>query len=200
MTILVHFTNCPSTSEKLPLVPWSTPTSYFSESVKNDHISDGVLEFILGKLGKQLFLLLEQHRLVPSCFAIFDLEPLTLSLDFVLMYEIFKSVSFCLDRLCRLVILYLDQHAHTLHHLESLLTIYLDRLDILKEDLFEHEHVVVNLTPAGMRHHLLHLYMNPEIKELAINNYNSYRDVAVLSAGGTTFGTSFELDGSLLWS
>ncbi|GJU66264.1 hypothetical protein Tco_1252523 [Tanacetum coccineum] len=34
MTILVHFTNCPSTSEKLPLVPWPTPTSYSSDSVK----------------------------------------------------------------------------------------------------------------------------------------------------------------------
>ncbi|GJW99578.1 retrovirus-related pol polyprotein from transposon TNT 1-94 [Tanacetum coccineum] len=110
----------------------------------------------------------EQEKLVPSCFAIFDLEPLTLSLDFVLMYEIFKSLSFRLDRLCRLAILCLDQHAHTLHHLESLLTISLDRLDILKEDLFEHEHVVVNPTPAGMRHHHLHLYMNPEIKQLAI--------------------------------
>ncbi|GJY01472.1 hypothetical protein Tco_0359624 [Tanacetum coccineum] len=32
-------------------------------------------------------------------------------------------------------ILCLDQHAHTLHHLESLLTISLDTLDILKEDL-----------------------------------------------------------------
>ncbi|GJW48819.1 hypothetical protein Tco_0080465 [Tanacetum coccineum] len=32
-------------------------------------------------------------------------------------------------------ILYLDQHAHTLHHLKNLLTISLDRLDIMKEDL-----------------------------------------------------------------
>ncbi|GJY65463.1 hypothetical protein Tco_0467701 [Tanacetum coccineum] len=45
-----------------------------------------------------------------------------------------------LDRLCRLAILCLNQHAHTLHHLESLLTISidnhcLDNLDILKEDL-----------------------------------------------------------------
>nr|GEV30891.1 retrotransposon protein, putative, unclassified [Tanacetum cinerariifolium] len=40
-----------------------------------------------------------------------------------------------LDHLCHLAILCLDQHAHTLHHLESLLTISLDRLDILKEDL-----------------------------------------------------------------
>ncbi|GKE01649.1 hypothetical protein Tco_1389632, partial [Tanacetum coccineum] len=111
--------------------------------------------------------------LVPSCFAIFDLEPLTLSLDFVLMYEIFKSLSFRLDRLCHLAILCLDQHAHTLHHLESLLTISLDRLDIFEgrsciSEFFEHEHVVVNPTPAGMRHHHLHLYMNPEIKQLAI--------------------------------
>ncbi|GKE31168.1 hypothetical protein Tco_1450490 [Tanacetum coccineum] len=74
-------------------------------------------------------------RLVPSCFAIFDLEPLSLSFDFVFTSEIFKSLSFSLAHLCRLVILYLDQHAHTLHHLESLLIISLDRLDILKEDL-----------------------------------------------------------------
>ncbi|GJT94088.1 hypothetical protein Tco_1082933 [Tanacetum coccineum] len=46
--------------------------------------------------------------------------------------EIFKSLSFCLDRLCHLAILCLDQHAHTLHHLESLLTISLDRLDIFE--------------------------------------------------------------------
>ncbi|GKF22503.1 hypothetical protein Tco_0074825, partial [Tanacetum coccineum] len=73
--------------------------------------------------------------LVPSCFVIFDLEPLSLSFDFVFCSKIFKSISFCLDRLCHLAILYLDQHAHTLHHLESFLTISLDRLDILKEDL-----------------------------------------------------------------
>ncbi|GJU52350.1 ribonuclease H-like domain-containing protein [Tanacetum coccineum] len=46
------------------------------------------------------------QRLVPSCFVIFDLEPLSLSLDF-----------------------------------------------------FEHEHVVMNPTSAGMRHHHLHLYI-----------------------------------------
>ncbi|GKB59459.1 retrovirus-related pol polyprotein from transposon TNT 1-94 [Tanacetum coccineum] len=73
--------------------------------------------------------------LVPLCFAIFDLEPLSLSFDFVFTSEIFKYLSFSLERLCRLAILCLDQHAHTLHHLESLLTISLDRLDILKEDL-----------------------------------------------------------------
>ncbi|GKD62186.1 hypothetical protein Tco_1299695, partial [Tanacetum coccineum] len=73
--------------------------------------------------------------LVPSCFVIFDLEPLSLSFDFVFMSEIFKSLSFHLDRLCHLAILCLDQHAHTLHHLESLLTISLDGHDILKEDL-----------------------------------------------------------------
>ncbi|GKE06395.1 hypothetical protein Tco_1398413, partial [Tanacetum coccineum] len=73
--------------------------------------------------------------LVPSCCVIFDLEPLSLSFDFVFTSEIFKSLSFSLDRLCHLAILCLDQHAHNLHHLESLLTISLDRLDILKEDL-----------------------------------------------------------------
>ncbi|GKD50969.1 hypothetical protein Tco_1279945 [Tanacetum coccineum] len=70
--------------------------------------------------------------LVPSCFVIFDLEPLSLSFDFVFMSEIFKSLSFRLDHLCHLAILCLDQHAHTLHHLESLLTISLDRLDIFE--------------------------------------------------------------------
>ncbi|GJY23586.1 hypothetical protein Tco_0397244 [Tanacetum coccineum] len=70
--------------------------------------------------------------LVPSCFVIYDLELLSLSFDFVFSSEIFKSLSFRLDRLCRLAILCLDQHAHTLHHLESLLTISLDRLDIFE--------------------------------------------------------------------
>ncbi|GKA06210.1 hypothetical protein Tco_0685434 [Tanacetum coccineum] len=60
------------------------------------------------------------------------LTPLSLSFDFVFLSEIFKSLSFCLDRLCHLAILCLDQHAHTLHHLESLLTISLDRLDIFE--------------------------------------------------------------------
>ncbi|GKE87057.1 hypothetical protein Tco_1564532, partial [Tanacetum coccineum] len=78
--------------------------------------------------------------LVPSCFMIFDLQPLSLSFDFVFASEIFKSLSFRLDRLCHLAILCLDQHAHSLHHLESLLTISLDNLcldnlDIFKEDL-----------------------------------------------------------------
>ncbi|GJS28699.1 hypothetical protein Tco_0489319 [Tanacetum coccineum] len=76
-----------------------------------------------------------RRKLVPSCYVIFDLEPLSLSFDFVFMSEIFKSLSFSLDRLCRLAILCLEQHAHTLHHLESLIIIFLDRLDILKEDL-----------------------------------------------------------------
>ncbi|GJS47520.1 hypothetical protein Tco_0597641 [Tanacetum coccineum] len=53
-----------------------------------------------------------------------------------------RSLNLFLVCLCRR----LNQHAHTLHHLESLLTISLDRLDILKEDLFEHEHVVINPT------------------------------------------------------
>ncbi|GJS48936.1 hypothetical protein Tco_0599057 [Tanacetum coccineum] len=74
----------------------------------------------------------DERRLVPSCFVIFDLEPLSLSFDFVFMSEIFKSLSFCLDRLCCFAILCLDQHAHSMHHLESLLTISLDRLDIFE--------------------------------------------------------------------
>ncbi|GJY71281.1 hypothetical protein Tco_0474984 [Tanacetum coccineum] len=86
-------------------------------------------EVIYGEFGRPFC------WLVPSRYVIFDLEPLSLSFDFVFMSEIFKSLSFSLDCLCRLAILCLDQHAHTLHHLESLLIISLDRLDILKEDL-----------------------------------------------------------------
>ncbi|GKF67407.1 hypothetical protein Tco_0197086, partial [Tanacetum coccineum] len=73
----------------------------------------------------------------PSCFVIFDLVPLSLSLsfDFNFTSEIFKSFSFSLDRVFHLAILCHDQHAHTLHLLESSLIIFLDRLDILKEDL-----------------------------------------------------------------
>ncbi|GJU53418.1 hypothetical protein Tco_1227132 [Tanacetum coccineum] len=70
-------------------------------------------------------------KLVPSCCVIFDLEPLSLSFDFVFTSEIFKSLSFCLNHLFRLAILCLDQHAHTLHHLETLLIISFDRLDIV---------------------------------------------------------------------
>nr|GEY33406.1 actin-depolymerizing factor 7 [Tanacetum cinerariifolium] len=57
------------------------------------------------------------------------------SFDFVFSSKIFKSLSFCLDRLFHLAILCLDHHDHTLHHLERILTISLDKLDISKEDL-----------------------------------------------------------------
>ncbi|GJX07445.1 hypothetical protein Tco_0195377, partial [Tanacetum coccineum] len=83
----------------------------------------------------------DEKRLVPSCCVIFELEPLSLSVDFVFSSEIFKS--FLLEIfviVCHLAILYVDRHAHTMHHLESLLTISLDtlcldNLDIFKEDL-----------------------------------------------------------------
>ncbi|GJT75496.1 hypothetical protein Tco_1042221 [Tanacetum coccineum] len=86
-------------------------------------------------------------RLVPSCFVIFDLEPLSLSLDFVFCSKVFKPLSFRLDRLCHLAILCLDQHAHTLYYLERLLTISLDRLNIFEgrsciSEFFEHDPLV----------------------------------------------------------
>ncbi|GJS77685.1 hypothetical protein Tco_0727566, partial [Tanacetum coccineum] len=76
--------------------------------------------------------------LVPSCCVIFDLEPFLFDFDF--NSEIFKSFPCLSCCLCHLVILCLDQHAHTMHHLESLLTISLDNLcldnlDFVKEDL-----------------------------------------------------------------
>ncbi|GJR82081.1 hypothetical protein Tco_0152866 [Tanacetum coccineum] len=114
-------------------------------------------------------------RLVPSCFVIYDLELLSLSFDFVFSSEIFKSLSFHLDRLCRLAILCLDQHAHTLHHLESLLTISLDRLDIFEGRSCISEFVrnmsmwllnpTSNWNKASPSSSLL---LNPEIKQLSI--------------------------------
>ncbi|GJW19669.1 hypothetical protein Tco_0027105 [Tanacetum coccineum] len=128
-------------------------------------------------------------RLVPSCFVIFDLDPLSLSFNFVFMSEIFKSFSFSLDRLCHLAILCHDQHAHTLHLLEISLIIFLDRLDILKEDLFEHKHVVMKPISTGMRHLHLHLYMNPEIKQLAIKRVDEYGFVIRPDLVRLTFGS-----------
>ncbi|GJX00290.1 hypothetical protein Tco_0184203 [Tanacetum coccineum] len=98
--------------------------------------------------------LCQRCRLVPSCIAIFDLEPLSSSFDFVFLSKIFKSLSFRLDRLCHLAILCLDQHALTLHHLEGLLTISLDRLDIFEGrscilEFFEHEHVIQRISLIG---------------------------------------------------
>ncbi|GJV69177.1 reverse transcriptase domain-containing protein, partial [Tanacetum coccineum] len=126
-------------------------------------------------------------RLVPSCFVIFDLEPLSLSFDFVFSSEIFKSLSIRLDRLCHLAILYLDQHAHTLHHLESLLTISLDILDIFEGRSCISE--FVRKTLSGRRHHHLHLYMYPEIKQLAIKHVDEYGFVIRPDLVGLTSGS-----------
>ncbi|GJW24495.1 hypothetical protein Tco_0038306 [Tanacetum coccineum] len=76
---------------------------------------------------------LRGRLLVPSCCVIFDLEPFLFDFDF--NSEIIKSFPCLSCCLCHLAILCLYQHAHTMHYLESLLTISLDRLDILKEDL-----------------------------------------------------------------
>ncbi|GJU88221.1 hypothetical protein Tco_1300644 [Tanacetum coccineum] len=84
----------------------------------------------------KLFKSTNQERLVPSCFVISDLEPFLFDFDF--NFEIFKSFPCLSCCLCHLASLYLDQHAHTLHHLESLIIIdnlCLDNLDIFKEDL-----------------------------------------------------------------
>nr|GEU49357.1 hypothetical protein [Tanacetum cinerariifolium] len=63
----------------------------------------------------------------------------TLIREFIEIDVIVKLLSLSLstfhDRLCHLAILCLDHHAHTLHHLENFLTISLERIDILKEDL-----------------------------------------------------------------
>ncbi|GKE88034.1 hypothetical protein Tco_1565509 [Tanacetum coccineum] len=110
-------------------------------------------------------------RLVPSCHVIFDLEPLSLSFNFVFTSENFKSLSFSLDRLCHLAILCLDQHAHTLHLHESSLIISPKALILRRDRLisesaeFEHEHVVMNPTSAGMRLHHRRLYLHLNVSD-----------------------------------
>nr|GEV07074.1 hypothetical protein [Tanacetum cinerariifolium] len=112
---------------------------WFNNRSKNEDDIKGILDYLKPRSYDRFIDLddkaYNKRRLVPSCFTIFDLEPLSLSFDFVISSEILKSLSFNLDRLYHLVILCLDHHAHTLHHLESLLTVSLDRLDILKEYL-----------------------------------------------------------------
>ncbi|GJX62068.1 hypothetical protein Tco_0294968 [Tanacetum coccineum] len=99
------------------------------------------------------------RKLVPSCYVIFDLSPLSLSFDFVFDSKIFKSFPSLSLSFCHLVILCLDRHAHTLYHLESLLTISLnnlclDNLDIFKKDL-EYQSLRNEFNSAGMelQHH-----------------------------------------------
>ncbi|GJZ47887.1 hypothetical protein Tco_0601719 [Tanacetum coccineum] len=90
------------------------------------------------------------NLLVPSCFMIYDLELLSLSFNFVFSPRIIKSFILRLDLLCHLEILCLDQYAHTLHHLESLLTNPYKKKELIsiKEDLVisGHEHVEMNPT------------------------------------------------------
>ncbi|GKB25332.1 hypothetical protein Tco_0864733, partial [Tanacetum coccineum] len=73
--------------------------------------------------------------LVPSCCVIFDLEPLSLSFDFIFKSEIFKP--FSLRSLPSYDLVSWYQHAY---HLESLIAISLENLclDIFKED-FEYQ-------------------------------------------------------------
>ncbi|GKA64260.1 hypothetical protein Tco_0763866, partial [Tanacetum coccineum] len=54
----------------------------------------------------------------------------------------------------------------------------------LSFNFFEHEHVVMNPTLAGMRHLHLHLYMNPEIKQLAIKRVDEYGFIQRISLTG----------------
>ncbi|GJU52856.1 hypothetical protein Tco_1226570 [Tanacetum coccineum] len=120
--------------EKSPEQRYFSKRSKMSHtSVKNDNSKESFNKHTMSEPNNHFTSYYdEQEKSVPSCFVIYDLELLSLSFNFVFASEIFKSLSFCLDRLCHLAILCLDQHAHTLHHLESLLTISLDRLDIFE--------------------------------------------------------------------
>ncbi|GJS78663.1 hypothetical protein Tco_0728544 [Tanacetum coccineum] len=124
----VEQTYPPTTAEeKLARKNELKPRGTLLMALPNEH----QLKFNTYKCAKTMMEAIEK-RLVPSCFVIYDLDLLSLSFDFVFSSEIFKSLSFRLDRLCRLAIMCLDQYAHTLRHLENLLTISLDRLDIFE--------------------------------------------------------------------
>ncbi|GJW84038.1 hypothetical protein Tco_0157183 [Tanacetum coccineum] len=88
------------------------------------HLADGKLSMFTAMSAG---VLASHLRLVPSCFVIFDLEPLSLSLDF-----------------------------------------------------FEHEHVVMNPTSAGMRHHHLHLYVDSKnlLDGVLLKAYGLFTDVS----------------------
>ncbi|GKD86474.1 hypothetical protein Tco_1357628 [Tanacetum coccineum] len=109
----------------------------------DDHIPDDQDEV---SSSKRFLPEMSKDSLVPSCFVIYDLELFSLSFDFVFSSEIFKSLSIRLDRLFHLTILCLIQYAHTLYHLESLLTISLDRLDIFEGGSYISEFVRKSLS------------------------------------------------------
>nr|GEU97405.1 hypothetical protein [Tanacetum cinerariifolium] len=93
---------------------WLITTQYFKA---NNLSRNEFIVTLLHKINEISFLLLSScglglclHcRLVPSCYVIFDLEPLSLSFDFVYTSEIFKSFSlnvlivFAILRSCVLV-------------------------------------------------------------------------------------------------
>ncbi|GKA80475.1 hypothetical protein Tco_0787167 [Tanacetum coccineum] len=136
---------------------------------------------------------LDRNMLVPSCFVIFDLEPLSLSFDFVFMSEIFKSLSFSLDRLCHLAIFCLDNHAHTLHHLETLLTISLDRFDILKEDLV-YQSLRKCVSSILVRQYSLITHSSPIIPRTAILTMECPWDRSHRSGSRSRFNTAYLRD------
>ncbi|GKC60721.1 hypothetical protein Tco_1088319, partial [Tanacetum coccineum] len=75
--------------------------------------------------------------LAPSCCVIFDLEGLW-SFEFVLSSKIFKSYPcLTLSSLPSYDLVSCCQHAHTLHHVEILLSISLDNLCIDNLDIFK---------------------------------------------------------------
>ncbi|GJU05681.1 hypothetical protein Tco_1122111 [Tanacetum coccineum] len=96
-----------------------------------DQWDDSSVAVVAAFDGVQGTSVLVGNSLVPSCYAIFDLEPLSLYFDFIFTSEISKSLSISLDHLCHLAILCLDQHAHTLHHLENTQQDLCNRLDWL---------------------------------------------------------------------
>ncbi|GKE32565.1 hypothetical protein Tco_1451887 [Tanacetum coccineum] len=129
LALMPIVTRIKTTFEELGKIKPHDKSSFSSKRKKRE---SGEWMDYLG-LGRYLYC-----RLVPSCHVIFDLEPLSLSFDLVFSFEIFKSFSLRSLPSCNLVSWY--RHAHTMHHLESLLTISLaslclDNLEIFKEDL-----------------------------------------------------------------
>ncbi|GJR66305.1 hypothetical protein Tco_0012370 [Tanacetum coccineum] len=87
------------------------PSDIFTKSLPQERFNFLIEKLDMRSMSPETLkhLTTEEDKLVPSCFVIFDLLPLSLSFDFVFSSEIFKSLSFRLDHLCCLAILCLDQ-------------------------------------------------------------------------------------------
>ncbi|GKC11232.1 hypothetical protein Tco_1008014 [Tanacetum coccineum] len=93
---------------------------------KPDVLSEGLIEERHGTLPKCSWIF--KLELVPSCLINCVLEPLSLDLELLEIIYLASSLEHLCNTLPSCDLVSLDQHAHTLYHLESCLTIFLNNL------------------------------------------------------------------------